>query len=282
MSGLGGFRSAGERARYEAVYDEALRAMPEPAAVRDLPTAFGAVRVYRFGTGGEPLVLLPGRCGTSVAFRAGIPALARRHRVHTVDPLGEPGRSEQTAPVRDGADQARWLDETLARLGLERAHLLGVSTGGWLAANLAVRRPERVASLTLADPVATFAPVPPGLVLRALPVGLRYVSSWARPRFLRWATGADPADTVEGRLLSAGFQHFRTALPRPVPFTDEQLRALAMPVLAIIAGRSVVHDPRRAYARARALLQRGEVELWPDAAPVEEVAERALRFLPGS
>ncbi|MEU0464091.1 alpha/beta hydrolase [Amycolatopsis sp. NPDC006131] len=256
--------------------------MPEPAAVRDIPTAFGAVRVYRFGTAGDPLVLLPGRCGTSIAFRAGIPELARRHRVHTVDPLGEPGRSEQTAPIRDAGDQARWLDDTLARLGLGRAHLLGVSTGGWLAANLAVRRPERVASLTLADPVATFAPVPPGVVLRALPVGLRYVSSWARPRFLRWATGADPADTVEGRLLSAGFQHFRTALPRPVLFTDEQLRALAVPVLAIIAGRSVVHDPRRAHSRARALLQRGEVELWPDAAPVGEVAERASRFLAAS
>ncbi|UQS27337.1 alpha/beta hydrolase [Amycolatopsis thermalba] len=284
MRRIGGFRSPGSRARYDAVYDEGLRALPEPAARHDVPTAFGTVRVYRFGADGDPLVLLPGRCGTSVMFRTSIPRLARRHRVHTVDLLGEPGRSEQTAPIRDAGDQARWLDETLAGLGLGEAHLLGVSFGGWLAANLAIRRPARVASATLVDPVATFAPLPPALVLRAIPVGLPYVSSWARPRFLAWVTGADPADAVEGRLVSAGFQHFRIALPRPVPFPGEQLRGIGAPVLALIGGRSVVHDPRRAVARARELLRHGEAELWPDAThamPADEVTERTLRFLPG-
>ncbi|MDQ0379028.1 alpha/beta fold hydrolase [Amycolatopsis thermophila] len=282
---VGGFRSAAGRARYDAVYDEGLRAMPEPAAVHDVPTAFGRVRVYRFGARGDPLVLLPGRGGTSVMFRTGIPALAGHHRVHTVDLLGEPGRSVQSAPIRDAADHARWLDETLAGLGLDRVHLYGVSFGGWLACNQAVRRPGRVASVTLIDPVATFAPMPLGLVLRAVPVQLPYVSSWARPRFLAWIDGqrdADPADHVEGRLISAGLQHFRIALPVPRPFRDDELRGIAAPVLAIIAGRSVVHDPWRALARARSLLPRGEAELWPEAThavPGQAVGERALRFL---
>ena len=107
----GRFRSPAGRARYDAVYAEGLRALPEPAAVHDVPTAFGTVRVYRFGAGGEPLVR-SGRAGTSVAYRTGIPPLARHHRVHTVDLLGEPGRSAQTAPIRDAGDQTHWLDET--------------------------------------------------------------------------------------------------------------------------------------------------------------------------
>ncbi|NIH78412.1 alpha/beta fold hydrolase [Amycolatopsis viridis] len=278
---LGGFRSANDRARYDAVYDEGLRALPEPAAVHDVPTAFGTVRVYRFGAGGQPLVLLPGRCGTGVGYRTAIPSLVRRHRVYAVDLLGEPGRSAQTAPIRDAEDQARWLDEMLAGLGLGAAHLLGVSMGGWLACNLAVRRPERIASMTLVDPVATFAPLPLGVLLRAAAAGLPSVSSWARPRFLAWIAGpdgADPAECVEGRVISAGMQHFRIALPRPVPFTGRQLRDLRVPALVIIAGRSVVYDSQRALARAR-VLRHAAVELWPETphrVPADRAAERFL------
>nr|WP_243869973.1 alpha/beta hydrolase [Amycolatopsis granulosa] len=223
---------------------------------------------------------MPVRCGTVVGCRTAIPSLVRRHRVYAVDLLGEPGRSAQTAPIRDGEDQARWLDETLAGLGLGAAHLFGLSTGGWLACNLAVRRPERVASMTLADPVATFAPLPLGVVLRAVPAGLPYVSSWARPRFLAWIAGqdGDPAGCVEGRLISAGMQHFRIALPRPVPFTGRRLRDLRVPALVILAGRTVVHDWRRALARARTL-PHAAVELWPETphgVPADRAAERFL------
>ena len=112
--------------------------------------------------------------------------------------------------------------------------------------------------MTLVDPVATFAPVPFWLVSRAAPVTLPYVSSWARPRFLTWLTGADPADHIEGRLIIAGLQQFRVALPVPAPFTDVQLRDIRVPVPVP-----------------------GEAELWPEAthALSAAVTDRALRFL---
>ena len=59
--------------------------------------------------------------------------------------------SVQDKPIRDADDETHWLDEALAGLGLEQAHLLGVSIGGWTAVNYAVRRPGRAASLTLLD-----------------------------------------------------------------------------------------------------------------------------------
>jgi pimeloyl-ACP methyl ester carboxylesterase len=43
------------------------------------------------------------------------------------------------------------------------------------------------------------------------------------------------------------------------------LRSLDLPVLALIAGRSVIHDAHRAAAAATRLLPRGRVELWADA-----------------
>src|SRR4051812_42316510 len=41
--------------------------------------------------------------------------------------------------------------DVLEGLGLDRVHLVGVSLGGWIAAEIAVRYPERVARLVLAD-----------------------------------------------------------------------------------------------------------------------------------
>ena len=49
----------------------------------------------------------------------------------------------QNQPLTGPDDQAQWLDETLAGLGLDRVHLLGVSIGGWTATNAAVRRAGR-------------------------------------------------------------------------------------------------------------------------------------------
>ena len=58
-------------------------------------------------------------------------------------------------------------------------------------------------------------------------------------------------------------------------------------MLALIAGRSVMHDAASAAARARNLLPRGQVELWPDASHAingeypEEIAETAAAFWAG-
>jgi len=62
------------------------------------------------------------------------------------------------------------------------------------------------------------------------------------------------------------------------------LRSLDIPVLALIAGRSVMLDAARAAARARSVLARGQVELWADASHAingeypAEIAERAGAF----
>ncbi|MFD4249998.1 alpha/beta fold hydrolase [Amycolatopsis thermoflava] len=285
---LGGFTSPQARVAYDAAYDRGFAALPAPAEERDVATAFGTARVYRFGEPGPaPMVLLPGRAGTTIMWEPNLPAFIARGPVYALDLIGEPGRSEQTAPIRDADDQAAWLDTVLATLGLRDVHLVGYSFGGWLAANLAVRAPDRLASLTLIDPVRTFATFPVSLLVRTALALVPGIRRWSRPAFLAWISGGaevaedDPVATV----IDEGMRTYRIALPTPLLFTDAQLRGLTVPVLALIAARSVIHDGRRAAARARELLPDARVELWPAAThaiageSAAEVNARVLEFL---
>lgn len=84
---------------------------------------------------------------------------------------------------------------------------------------------------------------------------------------LRWIAGGaavDESDPVAA-LIDSGTSDFVLRQPLPERFTDDQLRGLDLPVLVVLAGRSVIHDARRAAVAARKLLPQGRVELWQDA-----------------
>ncbi|MGI5199043.1 alpha/beta fold hydrolase [Streptomyces sp. CA-288835] len=285
---LGRFVSPQARLEYDAAYDRAFAALPEPTGQHDIVTEFGTARVYRFGEPGPaPVMLLPGRAGTAVMWEPNLAAFAAHRPVYAVDLIGEPGRSEQTAPIRGAADQAAWLTTVLDTLQPRQVHLVGYSFGGWLAANLAVRAPQRLASVTLIDPVQTFARFPLALLARSTLTLIPGIRRWARPSFLRWISdnAEVAADDPVATLIDEGMRTFRFALPTPTVFTGAQLRSLTVPVLTLIAGRSVMHDARRAAARARALLPDVRAELWPSAThaiageAATEVNTRVLEFL---
>lgn len=273
---------------YLAAYRAAMSELPSPSAVFDVPTGFGSVRVYRFdGAGsGPPVLLLPGRSASTPMWADNVAGILARRTVYSVDRLGEAGLSVQDGPITSAADQARWLDDTLAGLNLERVHLLGVSIGGWEAVNLAVHEPGRLASLTLLDPAMTFESVPLKTMLIAAAMTSPGLPEALRRRILRWISGgADVDDSVPvARLIAAAAIDFVIKLPAPKRFSDEQLRGLDVPVLAVLAGRSVMLNPDRAAARARSLLPDATVEVWPDASHAvngefpERIAETANRF----
>ena len=150
----------------------------------------------------------PPRCGGSTS------RTLRKHRsVIGVDLLGEAGLSVQDEPITGPDDEAQWLDEALAGLGLDRVHLMGVSIGGWTAVNYASRRPGRAASLVLLDPVFTFAPitvkavlVSPVLFLPGVPQALRRSSAQLDLRRCRRRRLA-----ARGRPDLRGFDRLRAA-----------------------------------------------------------------------
>lgn len=108
----------------------------------------GACLCYEMVGAGEPLALIHGFTLDSRAWDEQVAALAARYRVIRHDMRGF-GRSD--APT-DAYSHARDLKALLEHLGVERAHLMGLSLGGEVAIDFALTYPASVRSLILAAP----------------------------------------------------------------------------------------------------------------------------------
>lgn len=134
----------GERAAM-AFYDRTIASWPVPVETLTIETAIGPTFVLAFGEpGAEPLVLLHGGTGNSTAWAGEAAAYASKFRVYAIDLPGEAGKSTPARPPYDGPAFADWLRDTLDGLGIERASMVGLSLGGWVALRFAAAYPERV------------------------------------------------------------------------------------------------------------------------------------------
>jgi len=131
-----------------------------------MPTApvNGISLYYEEHGAGSPLLLIMGFAANTTAWEPLLPALSSRCRVIAFDNRGA-GRSaapEAAYTMAELADDALGL---LAHLGIERAHVYGISMGGMIAQHVALRAPRRVLSVILGcttpgGPQATPAPDP--------------------------------------------------------------------------------------------------------------------------
>ena len=144
-----------------------------------------------------------------------------------------------------------------------------------------------MASLSLIEPVQVLARLRVTFVLAALGA-LPAAPAFVRNRVLSWMLGGVPVDQDPGgRASSAAAKEYRVRTPMPEVPSDDALRGLDVPTLALVGGRSRVHDPRLAHDRARSLLPDVEAVLWPDASHAlsgeraDEVSRRVLEFVDG-
>jgi pimeloyl-ACP methyl ester carboxylesterase len=107
----------------------------------------GRVHLLRGGTG-EPVLFLhaAGGAGTWLPFHGML--AARGFEVIAPDHPGF-GKSDEFPEVEGVDDLVFHYLDVLDALGLDRPHVVGGSFGGWIAAELALYLPQRVASLTL-------------------------------------------------------------------------------------------------------------------------------------
>jgi pimeloyl-ACP methyl ester carboxylesterase len=163
---------------------------------------------------GDPVLMIMGFGGDHQAWAFQVPALSERHRVITFD---NRGAGQSSVPDEPYSTRAMAGDAVgvLDALGIERAHVIGVSMGGMIAQEVALSHPGRVRSLqlhcTYARPDRYFqALMEAWRVVRAkatMEEWMRAVAVWLfSPR-----TYAERPELVETVI--------QTALANPHPFT---------------------------------------------------------------
>lgn len=267
---VGHFRTAEGQTEYLAAYDEALAEGPRVSEVLTVITDYGDVRVLRYDAqtapaDADPLVLLPGTQSGAPMWVDNIPSLSADRPVYVVDLLGQPGRSIQARPITSHEDDARWLAQVLDQLPGEPA-VMGHSLGGWLAMNLAVHEADAASRIIVLDPVLTFADLSFDAIVRSIPASVPWTPRSWRDDFASWTANDAPVeDEPVAEMIEAGMQHYALGAPGPTRFSGEQLAGVRKPVLAIMAGRSRMHDSASAADNAEAVLARGAVRTYDDA-----------------
>jgi 2-hydroxy-6-oxonona-2,4-dienedioate hydrolase len=121
-----------------------------PVAFRVEYVDAGGVRTRALRAGdpaAEPVVMLHGTSGHLEAFSRNVVAHAG-YDLHAIDMLGHGYTGKPDRPY-EIADYVQHLVDYFDAVGIERAHIVGESLGGWVGARTATTHPERVRSLQL-------------------------------------------------------------------------------------------------------------------------------------
>jgi pimeloyl-ACP methyl ester carboxylesterase len=260
-----------------------LKYWPVPNEHIRIATSQGETFVVACGdVNAPPLLLLHGSAGNSVMWIGDVAAFAARFRVYAIDLIGEAGLSAPSRPPLDSGAYAQWLDDVLDSLSLDRVSIVGISLGGWLALDYAIRRPDRVARLAVLCPGGV-GRQKLGIVLTA--IALRACGAWGRRKLAEKVFGHQPSNVSPAIKAFMGFialidEHFRPRMAKLPVFRDQSLRRVTMPVLAIVGARDVMLDSAATKRRLERTVPEAEVTMLPDAGHViTGYTERVVKFL---
>jgi pimeloyl-ACP methyl ester carboxylesterase len=228
-----------------------------------LATSFGSTHVLVTGpVEGPPLVILHGALASSAHVLPELGPMLKTRRVYAVDVMGQSVWSEdRRIDVRDGS-YARWLEEVCDGLGLTTFDLYGISWGGFVALQGAIRMPARVRHLVLLAPAGVVANKPwPAFRDAGWPM-LAYIK-FPSPKRLDRAmrslfTTLDPDWTsYMGKALLA----YRLDMRIPPLAQPEATRAITCPTQVFGADEDASFPGEALLKRVKELVPHAETEL---------------------
>ncbi len=115
-------------------------------------TVFGAkINYVEAGDPGKPKVILLHGLGGSIGnWQTNIAAIGQNYHVIALDHIGF-GKSDKPPLKYRLGTFVDFLDKFMSELKIEKASLVGNSLGGWIAALTAIKYPNRVEKIVLAD-----------------------------------------------------------------------------------------------------------------------------------
>jgi len=171
-------------------------------------------------------------------------------------------------------------------LKIDKADLMGLSYGGFLATNFALAYPQRVNRLVLLAPgIPNFGSPTLQWANYGMPMML-LPSRVTVKRFINGIStkGYSREDPVFEQMIIGMMNMRHLSFMRPV-FTDEELKRITMSILLLIGDHEIMYEPKKALDRATSLIPNIHAELIPNAGHMlnkdqpELVNKKVLEFL---
>ncbi|MFB0636895.1 alpha/beta fold hydrolase [Bacillus rugosus] len=278
--------------RFYQAYDQSLSLWPIESETFYVSTRFGKTHIIASGPKDAPsLILLHGGLFSSAMWYPNIAEWSSQYRTYAVDIIGDKNKSIPSAALDTRADCAEWLKDVFDSLGLEKAHLAGLSIGGSHIVNFLLQAPERVERAVVMSPAEAFISFHPDVYKYA--AGL--TGSRGAKAYLKWITDSryDLHPVLQTQIV-AGVEwqdEQRSLKPTengfPYVFTDRDLKSITVPILLMFGEYEVMYHQQMALERASVLVPGIQAEIVKNAGHLlsleqpEYVNQRVLSFLRG-
>jgi pimeloyl-ACP methyl ester carboxylesterase len=261
------FKSPEGEAKNLAAYECVLSHWPVAYEELDLPTQFGTTHIIVSGPlSGKPVILLHGQDSCAISWIYNVAELSRTFRIYALDTIGDIGKSKPTHQPNSREDYAKWMLEVFEQLKIEKADLIGLSYGGFLAMNFALAFPGRVNRIVLLSPgIPNFGPPTLQWANYGMPMML-FPSRFTIKRFISGISmkGYSQEDPVHVQMIMGIINMRKVSFMRPV-FTEEEFKRIDMPILLMIGDHEIMYEPQKALDSAARLIPGLQAKLIPNA-----------------
>lgn len=279
------FRSRQAQERYLAIYDQREKSWPVPYESEKIDTSYGPTYVHISGQpNAPPLVLLHGAAGNSLQWIPNVAALSQDYRVYAIDNIYDHGRSIYMREMDNTYDFVTWMDEVFNQLDLGNdINLVGLSYGGWLSSQYALRYPERLENVVLIAPAATVLPISSEWLRRAAITALPH--PYFTEGFIAWMladfVNQDEANrdlvkewAYEAYVAARSFKP--KSLANPNVLSNSDLMSLGVRMLFLVGENEKLYSPQEAIERLNSVAPQVETAIIPNAGHDLTMARAAL------
>jgi pimeloyl-ACP methyl ester carboxylesterase len=134
--------------------------------------------------------------------------------------------------------------------------MVGLSYGGWITAQYALKFPNRLNNIVLLAPVGTVAQLSPGWIVRAISVAIP-LKSFSR-NFVYWLAEDTVNSGEHGRAIIeehvdetfiAARSFKGKQMVNPSVLTDEELQSIKVPILFMVGENEKIYSPQEVLER---------------------------------
>lgn len=236
------------------IYDAKLAAWPVPYESVFLDTPYGKVHVIVSGNENDPAILLVNASALAGwSWIHNVQELSKEYRTFAIDNIGEGGKNEMLAPgniPKTGEEIADFYSGLCDQLGIQKAHVVGASIGGFISTNIALYAPERVNKLVLLGAMG-YGSTAKTVIAMTLAQG--FPIKPVQDATFRWAFGDD--ETVCNSFGEWFRIYMKGLIPTPIKpttFSASQLEQIQVPTLAYFGTKDgVIGDAEAAKTLAQ-------------------------------